>query len=102
MNVMNVGKPITGGHTLGHIKELTQVKKHTNVKNVGKLTILSQLSMYITKFTLGKIHINGMNVDKPTRCQFSIYIKVVTQKIQERPWKCNECLKQNHYAGRVT
>lgn len=51
MNVMSVQKPFARSQTSGHIRELTQVRKHTTASNVERLFVGSHTSANIRIFT---------------------------------------------------
>lgn len=51
MNVMSVQKPFARSQTSGHIRELTQVRKHTTALNVERLFVGSHTSANIRIFT---------------------------------------------------
>lgn len=51
MNVMSVQKPFARSQTSGHIRELTQVRKHTTALNAERLFVGSHTSANIRIFT---------------------------------------------------
>lgn len=65
INVVTVGKPSVGSHTLLSIKELTLVKSPIIVPNARKALVETHCLLNIREFTLGKDPTNVGNVGKP-------------------------------------
>lgn len=82
MNVMSVQKPFARSQTSGHIRELTQVRKHTTASNVERLFVGSHTSANIRIFTEEKHYEcrkHKSSLDK--------------HHTEETPYDCNECGK---------